>query len=309
MTVYLLRRLLLLAPVLLGVTLLTFAIAQLAPGDPVQLMLGEHATPERIEALRSQLGYDDPLWTQYGRFLWNALHGDLGLSVRGQSPVLDDILALAPSTFALTVAALFVAVIVGVPAGLLAATSRNHWLDGSLRLLSVVGLSIPGFWLGVLLILIFAVNLRWFAVSGDEGLKALILPALALGLVEAAVLARLARTSALETMSQDYVLTARAKGLPRRRVNWHHVLRNALIPVVTVLGLQAGALLGGAVFIEAVFARPGIGRFAVNAVNNRDLPQIQGVVLFVAVTYVLANLGVDILYGLIDPRIGEDALR
>ena len=308
MTLYVLRRLLLLAPVLLGVTLLTFAMAQLAPGDPAQLMLGDYATPERIAELRGQLGYDDPLWAQYGRFLWNALHGDLGLSVHGQSPVLDDILALAPSTLELTVAALLVAVIIGVPAGLLAATSRNSWLDGFVRLASLLGLSIPGFWLGISLVLIFAVNLRWFTVSGDEGLKALILPALALGLVEAAVLSRLARTSALETMSQDYVLTARAKGLSRRHVNWRHVLRNALIPIVTVLGLQAGALLGGAVFIEAVFARPGIGRFAVNAINNRDLPQIQGVVLFVAVTYVLINLGVDILYGLIDPRIGRDAL-
>ena len=196
----------------------------------------------------------------------------------------------------------------GVPAGLLAATSRHRWLDGIIRVVSLVGLSIPGFWLGITLILIFAVNLRWFAVTGDEGLKALILPALALGLVEAATLARLARTSALEVISQDFVLVARAKGLSRRRMNWHHILRNALIPIITVLGLRAGALLGGAVFIEAVFARPGIGRFAVNAITNRDLPQIQGVVLFVAVTYVLLNLGVDILYGLIDPRIGQDAL-
>lgn len=308
MTVYVLRRLLLLVPVLLGATFLTFAIAQLAPGDPVQLMLGDYATPERITALRTQLGYDDPLWMQYGRYLWNALHGDLGVSVRGQTPVMDDILTLAPNTLALTVAALLVAVIVGVPAGLLAATSRNRWLDGFVRVVSLFGLSIPGFWLGIILILIFAVNLRWFAVIGDEGLKALILPALALGLVEAAVLSRMARTSTLETMSQDFVLTARAKGLPRRQVNWHHISRNALIPVITVLGLQAGALLGGAVFIETVFARPGIGRFTVNAINNRDLPQIQGVVLFVAVTYVLINLGADILYGLIDPRIGQDAL-
>ena len=308
MIVYVLRRLLLVVPVLLGATFFTFAIAQLAPGDPVQLMLGDYATPERIMALRTQLGYDDPLWTRYGRYLLNVLHGDLGVSVHGQTSVMADILALAPKTLALTAAALVLAVIIGVPAGLLAATSRHRWLDGIIRVVSLVGLSIPGFWLGITLILIFAVNLRWFAVTGDEGLKALILPALALGLVEAAALSRLARTSALEVISQDFVLTARAKGLPRRRVNWHHILRNALIPIITVLGLRAGALLGGAVFIEAVFARPGIGRFAVNAITNRDLPQIQGVVLFVAVTYVLLNLGVDILYGLIDPRIGQDAL-
>lgn len=308
MMVYVLRRLLLVIPVLLGATFFTFAIAQLAPGDPVQLMLGDYATPERITALRTQLGYDDPFWVRYGRYLGNVLHGDLGVSVHGQTAVIDDILALAPRTLELTVAALIVAVIIGVPAGLLAATSGNRWLDRFVRVVSLFGLSIPSFWLGITLILIFAVHLRWFAVTGDEGLKALILPAVALGLVEAAVLSRLARTSALEVMRQNFVLAARAKGLPQWRVNWHHILRNALIPIVTVLGLRAGALLGGAVFIEAVFARPGIGRFTVNAINNRDLPQIQGVVLFVVVTYVLLNLGVDILYGLIDPRIGRDAL-
>jgi ABC-type dipeptide/oligopeptide/nickel transport system permease component len=288
------------------VTLLTFAIVQVTPGDPVALMLGPAATPERVEAMRQQLGLNDPLLVQYGRYVWNALHGDLGRSVRGQTPVLAEILARFPSTVELTVAAMLIAVIGGVGAGVIAAISRRRAVETATMIAALVGLSLPSFWLAIILILIFGVNLRWVSVAGGEGLKNLILPAFCLALAPAAVLARLTRSSILEVIREDYVRTARAKGLGQRAVVTIHVLRNSLIPVVTVIGLQFAGMLGGAVFIENVFARPGIGRFAVNAIAARDYPQVQGVVLFTAAIYVLINLAVDLIYGWLDPRIRYD---
>jgi ABC-type dipeptide/oligopeptide/nickel transport system permease component len=306
MLMYVIRRLLLLIPILLGVSLLTFAIAQLTPGDPAVLMLGNNATPERVAQLREQLGLNDPVLEQYGRFVWNALHGDLGKSFRGGTPVLDEILARFPSTVELTVSAMLLATIGGVTAGVIAATARRRWIDTATMSVALLGLSVPSFWLAIILIIIFGVNLKWVSVTGGEGLKDLILPSLTLALGPAAVLARLTRSSILEVLREDYVRTSRAKGLTERTVTLVHVLRNAMIPVVTVLGLQFAGLLGGAVFIESVFARPGIGRFAVNAIAARDYPQIQGVVLFTATVYVLINLAVDVLYGVIDPRIRYD---
>lgn len=306
MLMYAVRRLLMLVPILLGVTLLTFAIVQVTPGDPVALMLGPAATPERVEAMRQQLGLNDPVLVQYGRYVWNALHGDLGRSVRGQTPVLAEILARFPSTVELTVAAMLIAVIGGVGAGVIAAISRRRAVETATMIAALVGLSLPSFWLAIILILIFGVNLRWVSVAGGEGLKNLILPAFCLALAPAAVLARLTRSSILEVIREDYVRTARAKGLGQRAVVLTHVLRNSLIPVVTVIGLQFAGMLGGAVFIENVFARPGIGRFAVNAIAARDYPQVQGVVLFTAAIYVLINLAVDLIYGWLDPRIRYD---
>lgn len=306
MLMYVIRRLLLLIPILLGVSLLTFAIAQLTPGDPAVLMLGNNATPERVAQLREQLGLNDPVLEQYGRFVWNALHGDLGKSFRGGTPVLDEILARFPSTVELTVSAMLLATIGGVTAGVIAATAKRRWIDTATMSVALLGLSVPSFWLAIILIIIFGVNLKWVSVTGGEGLKDLILPSLTLALGPAAVLARLTRSSILEVLREDYVRTSRAKGLTERTVTLVHVLRNAMIPVVTVLGLQFAGLLGGAVFIESVFARPGIGRFAVNAIAARDYPQIQGVVLFTATVYVLINLAVDVLYGVIDPRIRYD---
>jgi len=306
MLMYVIRRLLMLIPILLGVTLLTFAIVQVTPGDPVALMLGPAATPERVAAMRQQLGFDDPVLVQYGRYVWNALHGDLGRSVRGQTPVLGEILARFPSTVELTVAAMLLAVIGGVGAGVIAATSRRRGIETATMIVALVGLSLPSFWLAIILILVFGVNLRWVSVAGGEGLKNLILPAFCLALAPAAVLARLTRSSILEVIREDYVRTARAKGLGQRAVVLIHVLRNSLIPVVTVIGLQFAGMLGGAVFIENVFARPGIGRFAVNAIAARDYPQVQGVVLFTAAIYVLINLAVDLMYGWLDPRIRYD---
>jgi len=339
MLMYVIRRLLMLIPILLGVTLLTFAIVQVTPGDPVALMLGPAATPERVAAMRQQLGFDDPVLVQYGRYVWNALHGDLGRSVRGQTPVLGEILARFPSTVELTVAAMLLAVIGGVGAGVIAATSRRRGIETATMIVALVGLSLPSFWLAIILILVFGVNLRWVSVAGGEGLKNLILPAFCLAIIlilvfgvnlrwvsvaggeglknlilpafclalaPAAVLARLTRSSILEVIREDYVRTARAKGLGQRAVVLIHVLRNSLIPVVTVIGLQFAGMLGGAVFIENVFARPGIGRFAVNAIAARDYPQVQGVVLFTAAIYVLINLAVDLMYGWLDPRIRYD---
>lgn len=303
MGLYILRRLVMLIPVLLGVTFLTFAITQLTPGDPVALMLGNYATPERIAELRGRLGLDDPLYVQYARYVWNAAHGDLGKSIRGQTPVLDEILARFPSTLALTLAAMFLAVVSGVGTGIIAAVARQRWLNSAAMLIALIGLSIPGFWVGIVLILIFGVQLHWISTIGGEGFKDLILPSICLALAPGAVLARLTRSSILEVMREDYVRTARAKGLSEFAVTLRHQLRNALIPVVTVMGLQFGSMLGGAVFIESVFGRPGLGRFAINAIAARDYPQIQGMVLFTATIYVVLNLVVDLLYGIIDPRI------
>jgi peptide/nickel transport system permease protein len=303
MVTYIARRLLTLIPILLGVTLLTFAIEQVTPGDPVVLMLGQNATPELIKSTREQLGYDDPLLVQYGRYVLHVMQGDLGKSVRGQTDVLDEILARFPSTAQLTVSAMVLAIIGGVTIGMIAATTRHKWVDNVVMLAALVGLSLPSFWIAIMMILVFGVHLKWVSVIGGEGLKDLILPSITLALAPTAVLARLTRSSILEVIREDYVRTALAKGLSWRIVTWTHVLRNALIPVVTVIGLQFASLLAGAVFIEAIFARPGLGRFAVNAIIARDYPQVQGVVLFTATIYVLLNLVVDITYGLLDPRI------
>lgn len=306
MLMYTVRRLLMLIPVLLGVTFLTFAIAQITPGDPAVLALGNQATPERVAALREQLGLNDPLLVQYGRYVWNALHGDLGRSIRGGTPVLDEILARFPSTLELTVAAMMIASVVGVGVGAWAATTKSKAVNRGLMFSAVLGLSIPNFWLAIILLIVFGVELKWVSVTGGSGLKDLILPAVTLALVPAAVMARLTRSSIEEVVREDYVRTARAKGLSWRAVTRVHVLRNAMIPVVTVMGLQFAALLGGAVFIENVFARPGLGRFAVNAISARDYPQIQGAVLFAATVFVLLNLFVDLLYAVLDPRIRYD---
>jgi ABC-type dipeptide/oligopeptide/nickel transport system permease component len=303
MGMYVLRRLLALIPVLLGVTLLTFAIIQVTPGDPVFMILGENATPERIADLRDQLGLNDPLWVQYTRYIWDVLHGDFGKSIRGRTPVLQEILLRFPHTLRLALAGMFLAVTMGVSTGILAATVKDNFIPGATMLGSLIGLSIPNFWLAIVSILFFGVKLNWISVIGGEGMKDLILPASCLAIHPAAVLARLTRSCVLEVFREDYVLTARAKGLMERVVVWRHVVRNALIPVVTVISLQFGSLLGGTIIIESVFARPGLGRWMIGAITARDYPQIQGMVLFMATVFVSVNLAVDLLYGFLDPRI------
>lgn len=306
MTKYVIQRLILLIPVLLGVSVLTFAIIQITPGDPVRLMLGDNATPEQVENMRREFGLDQPLIVQYINYVWNAIHGDLGKSFRGRSLVRDEILARFPSTLQLTVAAMLLAITMGVSAGVIAATARRKVWDTVTMIIATMGLSLPSFWVGIILLIIFGVQLRLVSVTGSDGPLELFLAAFVLSLNSAAFLARLTRSSILEVVGMDFVRTAYSKGLSDRMVTLRHVLRNALIPVVTVIGLQAGFMLGGAVFIEAVFTRPGLGRFAINAIQNRDYPQIQGIVLFAAALYVLVNLSVDLLYAAIDPRIRYD---
>jgi ABC-type dipeptide/oligopeptide/nickel transport system permease component len=300
---FVLRRVLLTIPVLLGVTLLTFAIVKLTPGDPVILMLGTSATPERVAEVRAQLGLDDPLLTQYVRYLSRVVVGDFGTSIRSKRPVLGEIIERLPNTLELAVGALLVAALIGVPLGVWAAASRRRWLGSSLMSLSIVGMSIPNFWLAVIALIVFGVNLRWVSVTSGDSLSGLILAAFCLGIGEAAMLSRLTYSSVRETLLADYIRTANAKGLRRQTVLWRHALRNALIPIMTQLGLLFGGLLGGSLFIESVFARSGLGRYAINAIASRDLPQIQGMVLFAAVTYVIVNLLVDLAYAWADPRL------
>jgi ABC-type dipeptide/oligopeptide/nickel transport system permease component len=294
-------------PVILGVSVLTFAILHLLPGDPVLVMLGETGgTPERVAQLRASLGLNDPLPVQYGHFLWNALHGDLGRSVRSNRPVLQEIWLQAPSTIELTLAGLGFATVFGILLGVLAAQHRDSWIDRFCVILSLLGVSMPSFWLGMLLIFLFSLRLGWLPATGQGGLQRLVLPALTLGVQALAVIALLTRSNMREVLAQEYVTTARAKGLGDRVLLTRHALKNALIPVITIVGLQFGALLGGAVVIENVFARQGMGRLAVEAILNRDFPVVQGVVLVAAITYVIVNLLVDISYALVDPRIRYD---
>lgn len=305
MSSYLRRRLLMSLLVLFGVSVLTFLMLHLVPGDPVHAILGRQAvTAERAEQLRQELGLADPLPVQYGRYISQALQGDLGRSIRSGRQVTATILEQLPSTIQLTLAAMGVAVVMGGSLGLLAALKPNTWLDTLTMTIAISGISIPSFWLGLLLILLFAVTLGWLpAVAASNDWRGLILPALTLGLGEGAVITRLVRASMLDVLGQQYLTTARAKGASERRVVLVHALRNALIPIVTVLGLQTGYLLAGSIVVESIFARQGLGRLAVTAISNRDFPVAQGVVLVIATIYVLVNTLTDLTYAVLDPRI------
>ncbi|HEY3232955.1 MAG TPA: nickel ABC transporter permease [Roseiflexaceae bacterium] len=301
---YISQRLLQAIPVLVGISVLTFLMLHLVPGDPVLIFAGDKPmTEERAAALRHQLGLDRPLWVQYWDYSSHALRGDLGRGLRSQRPVLDSIVEALPSTLELTFAALLVAAIVGVTLGIIAAVAHSTWIDTAAMSFALFGVSVPVFYSSLLLILFFSFRLGWFPATGQGGIQRLVLPAAALGLASAAALARLVRSSMLEVLGQEYIVTARAKGLAGGAVIMRHALKNALIPTVTMLGLQLGALLGGAVVTETIFSRPGLGRLAIDAIAGRDFPLIQGTVLFAAVTYVLVNLVVDVLYAAIDPRI------
>lgn len=277
---------------------------ELVPGDPVQLMLSEfQTTPEQIARLRSQLHLDDPLPVQFGMFVWNAVHGDLGVSIRTRRPVTDEIADNFPSTLQLAVAGLMVAALLGITTGIVAAANQHSWLELGSMLLALIGVSMPSFWLGLLLIFLLSLRFRLLPATGGGDLQHLILPAVTLGLGAAAIVARLTRSSMLEVLRQEYVTTARAKGLAEWIVIVRHALKNALIPVVTIFGLQFGQLLAGTFVVETVFARPGLGRLIIDGILNKDFPMVQGVVLVVAVSYVLVNLVVDLLYAVLDPRI------
>lgn len=302
---YVLRRLLLAMPVLFGVSIAVFAMMHLIPGDPALAMLrGQpQVTEADVQRVRAQLGLNDPLPVQYLKYIGRVLHGDFGRSVQTHRPVLWDIAQQAPSTIQLALAAMALAVTMGIVLGIISALRQNTWIDTLAMLTALFGVSMPSFWFGLILIFVFALKLGWLPATGQGGLERLILPAVALGMDFSAVTARLVRANLLEVLVTDYVRTARAKGLSEGRIVLRHALKNAMIPVITIIGLQFGTLLGGAVVVETVFARQGIGRLLVTAIIGKDFPMVQGIVLLAATVYVLVNLLVDLTYALFDPRI------
>ena len=303
---YLIKRLLSMIPVLFGVSVVVFSMLHLVPGDPVKMMLSEFQTsPEQIARLRAQLHLDEPLPQQFGRFLWNAIHGDFGYSIRTKRPVHLEILENLPSTIILALAGMAVAVVMGVTLGIIAAVRQRSWFDNGSMLVALLGVSMPSFWLGLLCIFVFSLKLGWLPATGGGDVWHLMMPALTLGMGASAIIARLSRSCMLEVLRQEYIITARAKGLRESLVILRHGLKNALIPVVTIVGLQLGQLLGGTVIIETVFARPGVGRLIVNGILEKDFPLVQGIVLVGATGYVLINFLVDMTYGFLDPRIRD----
>jgi ABC-type dipeptide/oligopeptide/nickel transport system permease component len=302
-TRYLSLRMLFALPALWLIVTMVFLLAHIVPGDPVQQMLGEGATREDLNQLRHSLGLDLPVLVQYGRYLAGAIRGDLGESFRFQEPVARVVLSHYPATLELAFVALLVCAGIGIPAGMLAAERRGSATDHAVGVFTLFGLSVPNFALGPALILAFSVLLGWLPVSGRGGPAHLILPAITLGAALAAILTRMVRTSVIEQLSSDYVRTARAKGLPESAVLFRHAFRNALIPIVTILGLQFGTLLAGTIVTETIFSWPGIGRLTVQAIEARDYPLLQGCILLIAVSYVVVNLLTDLVYALVDPRV------
>jgi len=300
---FLLRRLLLTIPVLLGVSTLVFALIHLVPGDPAQAMLGDGAAPQDIEQLRERLGLNRPLTVQYVSFMTGLARGDLGVSMQSDRPVTGEILRRVPATAELALASMMVAVLLAVPLGIAAAVWRGTAVDHAAMTVALLGISLPNFWLGPLLAIVFSIELGWFPVSGRGSLMHLVLPSITLGASLAAILARMTRASLLDELQEPYVLAAAARGASRLRAVLRHAFRNSLIPLVTILGLQLGALLTGTVIIETIFAWPGIGRLLIQSINLRDYPLVQGCILFIAVTYVAMNVLTDVVYGWLDPRI------
>jgi peptide/nickel transport system permease protein len=303
MTRFVTRRLLLTLPVLFGVATLVFSLIHLVPGDPVEAMLGESASPVDVVDMRARLGLDRPLLVQYASFMGGALKGDLGRSLRTNQSVTSAIAERMPATLELAVAAMTVAVLIAIPLGILAAVHAGTSVDHAATTLALIGISMPNFWLGPLLAIVFAVELGWLPVSGRGTLAHLVLPAVTLGASLAAIVARMTRASMLEELRELYVLAARARGVSRVRAVLKHAFRNSLIPIVTVLGLQFGSVLTGAIITETIFAWPGVGRLLVQSITARDYPAVQGCILLIAITYVSVNLLVDVLYGVLDPRI------
>jgi len=297
-------RLLLAIPTVFAVSIAVFLMLYLIPGDPASIYLGDNlATPERLEQIRHEMGLDRPIYVQYLDFIGRALQGDLGRSLQNGRPVALELAERLPRTAELAAAAFVVSIVFGVSLGIVSALRHNTWVDSFAMLIALAGVSMPIFWLGLLAILVFSLQLGWVPVTGQHGIASLVLPATVLGIVSSATLVRLVRSSMLEVLRQEYVTTARAKGLRERIVIRRHAFKNALIPVVTVLGLEVGSLLSGAVITETVFARPGIGKLIVDSIQSKDFTVVQGAVLFVAATYVLVNLIVDVSYAFVDPRI------
>lgn len=297
------RRLLQLIPVILGVILVVFLIMQMVPGDPAVLLAGDGATPETVQAIREQLGLNDPLLVQYFNYVLQVFQGDLGNSFRSGLPVLDEIMVRLPITIELSIYSILITIVLGLIAGVVSATKQHSLADTGIMLVALIGVSLPSFWLGMTLTYVFSSKLGWLPVAGWDSWKHIVLPAVTLGASGAAIVARMTRSSMLDILGQDYVRTAKAKGLKERIIIYKHVLKNALIPVITVVGLQFGFLLGGTVLVESVFAINGLGRLIVDAIRTRDLPIVQGGVLVASMIFVLVNLSVDLLYRYFNKRI------
>ncbi len=303
---YALRRVLIAVPSLVGVIVIVFFMVRLAPGDPATYLAGEFAPAETIEAIRRRFGLDRPLHEQFGIYVVSLGQGDLGRSTRTQRMVIDDLKQFFPNTLELALGAITIAMLIGIPAGVVAAIKQNTWADLFVTVGALIGVSMPVFWFGLLAILYFSVELGWFPVAGRGSLAHLVLPAVTLGVSSMAIVARMTRSAMLEVLSQDYIRTATAKGLVRNRVVLKHAFRNAMVPIVTIGGLEFGNLMAGAVLTETVFNWPGIGRLLVNSIQARDYPVVQGVVLLIAVSFILINIAVDFIYAVIDPRIRYD---
>ena len=307
MAQYIVRRLLQMIPITLGILTLIFALIHLIPGDPAIQIAGENARPEDVAQVRRQLGLDLPIWRQYVNYVSGLAHGDLGTSFRTGEKVSREISQRYPATIELALGAMLVALLVAFPLGIISAIHRSSWIDNVARFFALVGVSMPSFWLGPLLIMAFAIRFEWFPVSGrEEGMRSLVLPSLTMGLALSAILTRMIRVSLAEELNQLYFTTALAKGVARWRAISHHAMRNALIPVVTIIGLQFGSLLTGAIITEQIFSWPGLGRLLIQSINTRDYPQVQASILVIAVTYIFVNFLTDLVYGVIDPRVTYD---
>lgn len=300
---YITKRILYLVPVVIGVTFIVFLIMNMAPGDPVKTILGEQATPEAIEELREELGLNDNILVQYKNYFLGLLRGDMGTSYKTKVGVAEEIRSRIPTTAKLAFIAIFIAISFSIPLGIFAAVKQNTWIDSLTMFIALIGVSIPVFWLGLMLLLFFSLRLGWFPVSGAETWKSFVLPGVALGFLSMAAIARVTRSSMLEVIRQDYIRTARSKGVPYNTVIRKHALRNALIPTITVAGLQIGSLLGGSVLTETVFGLPGIGRLMIQSIQGRDIPMVLGCIIVFTVAFSIVNLIVDIIYAFVDPRI------
>ncbi len=304
MTQYIARRFLQMIPIAFGILTLVFSLIHLIPGDPAIQIAGEGSRPEDVVAIRKALGLDQPLWTQYVHYLTGVLRGDLGKSFQTNESVTVQIRSRYPATIQLALGAMLIALLVAFPLGIISAIYRNSWIDNLARFFALIGVSMPSFWFGPLLIIAFAINHTWFPVSGrEDGLKSLVLPSLTMGLALAAILTRMIRTSLADELTQLYVTTAVAKGVSRGKAIFRHALKNALIPVITVVALQFGSLLTGAIITEQIFSWPGLGRLLLQSISQRDYPQVQASILVIALTYIFVNFASDLLYGVVDPRV------
>ncbi len=306
---YILKRLLMMIPVMVGVTLLVFLMLEITPGDPARQILGEQATEEMVQQLREEMGLNDNFFVRFARYVWNVCHGDFGISYTTGRSVFQEIIERFPTSLKLAAFATLVSVMVGIPLGVFSAIKQYSWVDSILVGIALVGVSIPSFWLGLMLILVFAVHLDWLPSSGFSGPLFWILPSITIGYISAATIFRMTRSSMLEVIRQDYIRTARAKGQKESKIITKHALKNAIIPIITVIGLRFGGSLGGSVITEQIFSIPGLGQLMINAIHNRNYPIVQGGVLLIALAYSLINLFVDILYAFADPRIKSQYSR